>query len=399
MAHPLSQSFAVLAAILLSYECGTSAGAVAEDGRLEDGREVVLASGQDSGQPKQPQCFVSTDGIIDIVWAVGEEIRLSTSKDNGTSFQPASGRIACPNLSAGMRRGPRVVRVGSSVVVTAIGGRLGKGKDGDLMAWSSDDDGATWSEPIVVNSVADAAREGLHAMAASDDGQIWCTWLDLRASKTQIYAASSDDQGRTWSDNQLVYQSPTGSVCECCHPSILCSRDGAVQVMFRNSLAGDRDMFLVSRQTDGTWSAGAQLGTGHWKLDACPMDGGMLATDSRGQLMTVWRREGRIYAAMPDGKPETQLGNGQQPWVAWSAAGPIFTWTRGRDGILVLQAGLSGRPRELDAAARDAVVTSTRDGKAVILCWEAKRGSMTRLIARSISTESSSLDKPKSSPR
>ena len=354
--------------------------------RAADGKEVTLASGQDPAQPKQPQPFVSADGVIDIVWATANEIRLTTSRDNGDSFQTAVGVITCPNLAAGMRRGPRVVRVGTSVVVSAIGGKIGKGKDGDLMTWHSSDNGVTWSAPVLANSVADAAREGLHAMTATADGNVWCTWLDLRNKRTQILAASSGDAGKTWSDNELVYESPDSSVCECCHPTIVAGSDGTIQVMFRNSLGGDRDMFLVTRNANGKLLPAKLLGTGHWKLDACPMDGGMLAVDRAGKVITVWRREGRIFASTDDGSPETLLGNGQQPWVAATLAGPIFAWTRGRDGILVLQTGINGKPRELSAAARDAVVVAMPGGQSAIVCWEAKSGPVTKLVARRIAT-------------
>lgn len=356
------------------------------DGHAADGREVTLATGQDSALPKQPQPFVSAGGVIDIVWATGNDIRLTTSRDHGDSFQPATGGIICPNLSAGMRRGPRVTRIGATVIVTAIGGRIGKGKDGDLMSWYSDDEGTTWSDPVMVNSVPDAAREGLHAMTATVDGHVWCTWLDLRNKRTQILAASSSDAGRTWSDNELVYESPDGSVCECCHPSIVAGSDGTIQVMFRNSLGGDRDMFLVTRNSNGKLSQAKLLGTGHWKLDACPMDGGMLAVDRAGSVITVWRREGQIFASTDDGRPEKLLGNGQQPWVVATQAGPLFAWTRGRDGMLVIQTGLDGKPRELSATARDVAISAMPDGLSAILCWEAKSGPVTNLVARRIAT-------------
>ncbi len=46
-------------------------------------------------------------------------------------------------------------------------------------------------------------------------------WLDLREKGTVLYASKSMDHGETWSKNILVYRSPDGSICECCHPSII----------------------------------------------------------------------------------------------------------------------------------------------------------------------------------
>jgi hypothetical protein len=56
-------------------------------------------------------------------------------------------------------------------------------------------------------------------MATGGNGLIFTTWLDLRAQGTRLYGSTSTDGGATWSPNALVYESPSGSVCECCHPS------------------------------------------------------------------------------------------------------------------------------------------------------------------------------------
>ncbi len=135
-------------------------------------------------------------------------------------------------------------------MITAIGGPQGKGRDGDLVAHRSQDGGKTWSGPVKVNDVDASAREGLHAMTASPDGTLWCVWLDLREKGTKLFSSKSTDGGATWSKNSLVYRSPDGSICECCHPSIVADRN-AVHILFRNSLKGDRDMYLVTSRDQG----------------------------------------------------------------------------------------------------------------------------------------------------
>ncbi len=199
-------------------------------------------------------------------------------------------------------------------MITAIGGAQGKGRDGDILAFRSLDGGNTWLGPVKVNDVAASAREGLHAMTANQDGTLWCVWLDLREEGTKLFIAKSTDQGATWSKNALVYQSPGGSICECCHPSIIA--DGsAVHVLFRNSLKGNRDMYFVSSSDEGvTFSDAVRLGQSSWHLNACPMDGGMLALDNSGAVSTVWRRNRSVYLATSKSDPESLLGVGEQPW-------------------------------------------------------------------------------------
>lgn len=369
---------AAIATIMLLLAC--SAGPL-----MADGATVTLTEGHGHQQPKQPQVFVSAEGTVDVVYALGNEVHLLTSRDKGAAFAAAKGVIHCPNISVGMRRGPRVVRIGSTVVVTAIGGMQGKGKDGDLLAWHSSDDGTTWSEAVMVNSVADAAREGLHAMTAGSNGEIWCTWLDLRTRGTKVRASVSRDGGKTWGENVLAYESPEKSVCECCHPSVACDADGTVHILFRNSLAGNRDMFLVSSRDGEKFSPGKQLGKGHWKLDACPMDGGMLATDGKGSVLTVWRRDNEVFTAADSSAGETKLGAGQQPWCAWSENGPIIVWTQDRAGTLFLQRGAKGRATKLADLARDPVVASTPGSDFSVVCWESKRGENVLLMAMVVS--------------
>lgn len=145
-------------------------------------------------------------------------------------------------------------------------------------------------------------------------------------------------------------------------------------------------MFLLGSSDVQKFSAGRKLGKGSWKLDACPMDGGMLASDGKDQLVTVWRRDNQVFATLGNGQTEKQLGTGQQSWAAWSAAGPVFVWTQGREGALSIQVGLNGKARQLAAAARDPVVTSSPQSDFAIVRWEAKEGNETTVVAQSLAT-------------
>lgn len=347
---------------------------------------VTLGEGQ---SPKQPQVAVSPEGTVHLVYGAKDDIYYSRSTDAGETFSAPKAEFRVPNLSLGMRRGPRISAAGKSLVVTAIGGEQGNGRDGDIQSWRSSDGGASWSGPVRVNDVAGAAREGLHAMAGDDDGSVYVTWLDLRAGKTEVWLSKSVDGGATWEANRRVYRSPGGSVCECCHPSIVVTK-GVVQVLFRNSLAGSRDMYLTTSNDGGkNFSAAKKLGQGTWKLDACPMDGGMLAPGGKSGLVTVWRRNGEIYTSAGTGEREQLLGRGEQPWVTGSANGPVVVWTTGREGDLIVLGAGNREPKKLASKARDPVVSSAAEGP-VIACWESKAGGQPVVVVTRID-----VDKPK----
>lgn len=328
--------------------------------------EVVVASGSPEERPRQPQVAIAAEGTVHLVYGVADAVYHTQSNDGGQTFSPPSLAFRCPNMSLGMRRGPRLAVVKGDVVVTAIGGALGKGKDGDIRTWRRSAAG-DWSEAAHVNNVESSAREGLHNMAAGPDGTLWCTWLDLRRKGTELAAAFSRDGGKTWSPNQVVYRSPDGSVCECCHPSVAVDSQDGVHILFRNQLDGQRDMFVASSKDAMTFSPAQALSEKTWTLKACPMDGGMLAVGGDDRVWSAYRRQDQVFLAV-DGR-ETLLGRGEQPTVARHGKGVVVLWTQGRLGDLMVQIG-DGAPRKLAAQARDPVVVSNPAGDRTIAVWE-----------------------------
>ncbi len=329
----------------------------------------TIMGGGDAKVPMQPQACVSSKGIINVTFGVGEEVYYCSVDDEKLSAPLVAFRV--PNISLGMRRGPRIAHTGTALVITAIGGAQGKGRDGDVLAYRSLDNGKSWLGPVKVNDVDASAREGLHAMTTSENGTLWCVWLDLREKGTQLFAAKSVDHGATWSNNVLVYRSPDGSVCECCHPSIVASGD-SLHIVFRNSLKGNRDMYLVSSHDGGaTFDNAVRIGRNNWQLNACPMDGGMLAVDKSQKLFTVWRRDRSVFSAEPMRISETLLGVGEQPWVASNDDGFYITWTSKRDGELFLLKPGNTDGEILSSRASFPVIVSTSQPEAMVyIFWE-----------------------------
>ncbi len=355
-----------LALGLIAAPFGLSSGANASEPV-----RVTAPDGADR-DAKQPQVAVDSQGRVFIAFGRGSTVRLAASTDGGKTFD-VNTVGAVESLALGMRRGPRVAATESSVVVTAIGGKEGKGRDGDVLAWRSSDGGKTWAGTARVNAVEGSAREGLHGMAAGPNGRVFCTWLDLRSKKTEIYGSLSKDGGSTWEPDALVYRSPDGSVCECCHPSAAFGPDGTLHVMWRNSLKGARDLHLTSSSDGGkTFGKAEKLGRGTWPLNACPMDGGAVAVGPDGRVETVWMRSGAMFAAKP-GEEERPLGRGVQGWTAFAADGPFSVWLEKRPGKLLALLGDSSSPLILAERANDPVVAAAPNGRGpVVATWEAK---------------------------
>lgn len=324
------------------------------------------------GAARQPQAAVDAQGRIHIVFGRGNEVCCATSTDAGETYETSTvGKVGA--LALGMRRGPRVAATSKTVVVTAIGGKVGRGRDGDVLAWRSDDDGGTWTGPARINSVEGSAREGLHGMAAGPDGAVFCAWLDLRNNRTEVRGARSKDGGLTWEADGLVYRSPEKSVCECCHPSVAFAPDGTLYVMWRNQLGGARDLYLALSSDGGkSFGAAEKLGRGTWNLNACPMDGGAVALGPKGRIETVWMRSGTMYAARP-GEEERELGRGVQGWTAFGPDGTYSVWLDRRPGKLLAVVPGDRGPVALAEHANDPVVAAALGGQApVVAVWESK---------------------------
>ena len=319
---------------------------------------------------KAPSIALDSQGRTHVTFGVGEALYLASSTGTGGAFSAPVKVAQAGHLALGMRRGPRLVATGSTLAVSAVYGQQGGGRDGELLTWRSTDGGKSWQGPATVNDVPGAAREGLHAMAAAPDGTLAACWLDLRQKGTAVFASVSRDGGKTWSRNVLVYRSPEGHVCECCHTSIAFTPGSELLVMFRNVLQGNRDMYLCrSREGGKSFTPAEKLGVGSWQLNACPMDGGAVAADSRGKLISVWRREETVYTCVP-GERERRIEDGQQPWLAVGKTGTWCAWLVGRPGRLRLL-DPTGRITTLAERANDPVLC---EGTLPWIAWTGPEG-------------------------
>ena len=304
----------------------------------------------DPGAPARSPYLAANSTTVAVAFGGGKTIYFSASHDRGKTFSTPVKVADASVLPLSRHRGPHVAFSGNAIVVTAVAGeRLEEGphahglpSDGNLLAWRSLDGGATWSKGKPVNDAPGSASEGLHALAAGADGMLVAVWLDKRGGKgTRLYASHSTDGGTTWSKNIAVYESPSGSICECCSPSAVFDAAGRILVMWRNSLDGARDLYLASSRTGEHFSTPQKLGTGTWVLNACPMDGGGLAA-APGKILTAWRRDGNVYLAEPD-RPERHVGQGKdvalalsgdRTYVSWVVTSGVELWIDGSTVLL-----------------------------------------------------------------
>jgi Neuraminidase (sialidase) len=250
-----------------------------------------------------PSVAIDQNGVASMVFAKGNSLFFSTSSDNGLHFSPPLFIDILKDLMAVAGRGPQIVFTKNRLNF------LVSDKNGNIYSYTKTS-GSEWMKQKKVNDVPDVAKEGFISVAAKGDS-LYAVWLDLRGNeKNKIVGSLSTDGGRTWQKNKLVYQSPFGSVCECCKPSASFGEKG-ITVMFRNNLDNFRDLYIVT-STDGgnNFSKATKLGTGTWKINGCPMDGGGLRYTHNNIVQTIWRRNDTIFTARPNEK-EKMIGIGK----------------------------------------------------------------------------------------
>lgn len=265
-----------------------------------------MATAQTSFQGHQPQVAKDAAGMLRLVYGRTDSIFCTTSGDAGKTFSKPILVGIVPDMHLGMARGPQLASSVSYSLVTAID------KKGDIHYFTLNHRTRQgWKAMGFLNDQRASAPEGLMNIASDMQDHFYAVWLDTRIGKNNnIYFSSLAPRSNKWSRNRLVYQSPDGHVCECCRPSI--AVDGSrVAIMFRNWLMGSRDLYLVRSENRGvTFDAAQKLGTGTWKLNACPMDGGGLTFNTDHSISTVWKRQGTVYYAKP-GSNELELGTGR----------------------------------------------------------------------------------------
>lgn len=279
--------------------------------------QSVLADGE------QPEVTIDDQGVVRIIFGREGQIFYSVSKDHGVNFsQPALvGEVEGMHL--GHTRGPQLATSKNYSVVTAMDTK------GNIHSFILDHKTNAWSKTKNVNDVEASAPEGLMGLSADNNNNFYAVWLDLREERRNNICFASLNGNTSWSKNKLIYKSPDEHVCECCKPSVA-AEGKLISVMFRNWVNGSRDLYLTTSSDKGqTFSSPQKLGTGTWKLNACPMDGGGLSIDSKNTIRTVWQRDGQIFFAKP-GQPEMPIGQGR----SCSISDDVIGWTQGKDLVV-----------------------------------------------------------------
>lgn len=162
-------------------------------------------------------------------------------------------------------------------------------------AWSTDG-GATWHQGGSPSGVAPETGARFPAIVATTQA-VHTVWIHAIGQRRSLHASASDDQGKTWSKPIVVDH----VICACCWNTLRVDAKGNVFALYRNH---DRsDMHMAVRDTNGQWRLKGAVGAFEWQFEGCPHVGGGLAlseddADKPPELVaTVWTGEPTVMGA------------------------------------------------------------------------------------------------------
>jgi hypothetical protein len=146
-----------------------------------------------------------------------------------------------------------------------------------------------------------------------------------------------------------------------------------VAVMFRNSLRGNRDMYVAVSKDGSSFEPAIQLDDQPWSLNACPMDGGMMVMQGPNKFTSIWMRKSSIFRKSSSDEIETPLGKGQQAWIAPLGDETVAAWTEGKRGNLrIFKADRNVQTIQGDCSNPAIAGNHQLTNPFAVVCWESK---------------------------
>ena len=260
----------------------------------------------------------------------------------------------------------------------------------------SDDQGRTFSTPILMSDEATTAMHYMDQMLVDSTGKVYFFWHDTRHGRhdpklgsgvVSLYYTTFDSL-----NGRLENQKITGGICSCCRTATALAPNDKPVILARMVLEnGIRDHALIRLLDNNQWSKPIQAITDDWRVDACPEHGPAISIDDQGRSHLVWftlgeQRQGIFYAHTDDyghhvSHPPLALGNPSQlpghPDVLAIGNRVYLTWQQfdGQQTDIVVQHSIDrghtwSHPKNvLSVSGRSAHPKLLRKNKEAYLIW------------------------------
>jgi hypothetical protein len=221
----------------------------------------------------EPSIAAANDGTIYVTWVehaakMQADIMLMKLDGNGKpAYAPVRVNPRAGEASAWRGDPPTIATAADGTVYIGWTGRTAtEGHATNIFLSASRDGGRTFESPVKVNDDAGEVVHGMHSMAVDERGRVFMAWLDERNVKMEmpdekgkmdehkmeanreVFAATSSDGGRTFSQNRLVAR----EACPCCKTALAVGPEGRLYVGWRQVLPHDfRHIAVASSSAAG----------------------------------------------------------------------------------------------------------------------------------------------------
>jgi len=363
------------------------------------------AESQAHAKPRPPKTTFGVGVTLDAsgrLWLArveNQRLLVSRSDDDGVNF--SSPVVVTPepeDISIDGENRPKIAVAHDGAVLLTWIQSLPQKYSGNVRFVRSTDSGQTFSKPITLNDDGRVTSHRFDSMTIDGTGRVVVAWLDARDrdaakengeafSGVSIYSAQSSDNGASFKANHKFQQ----HVCECCRIGLTWMKEGPV-AFWRNIFGTNtRDFAIADIDKGGV----RRVTDDEWKIDACPHNGGDIATDGRDQLHLVWftngtTRQGLFYKRidgdwesqpMPIGNPAAQANHA---FVAAEGRTVLLTWREfdGRSYSVQLMYSNDGgtswsKPQRLmeSSGATDFPIPLI-DGRKILIVWNTSTGGL-----------------------
>ncbi len=178
----------------------------------------------------------------------------------------------------------------------------------DVALVRSGDDGATWSQPVLVNGDGKAAEHGFVSLWPATRNAVGVAWLDGRNSgggehpgHPSTGAAQAVLSGamtlRAARFDATLHRSGESEIdamtCDCCQTDVAVTARGPLLVYRDRTAAEIRDI-AVTRGQGGAWTPPRLVHADGWKMPACPVNGPAVAARGNAAVVAWYTAPGEV---------------------------------------------------------------------------------------------------------
>jgi len=250
------------------------------------------------------------DGTLWRLTPTQQAIYIDHSNDNGKTYS-APVKINQKNQRISVwPENPASIKVSPSGRINVLYYADQQQKSTSFFSYS-DDNGKSFSTPILVSDQAKTAMHYMDKMLIDNKDNTYLFWHDTRHKlldnkQTDGVLSIYYSKKSASDDSQFVNQLLSKGICSCCRTATILSND-QTPILFARMVyeGGIRDHALISMNQDGSWQTPLRVTDDNWKIEACPEHGPAIAISNKNRIHLTWftlgdTRQGIFYRHTDD---------------------------------------------------------------------------------------------------